>query len=80
MLYTYRIRIMDGKYFYEMVNSQLNMKDRKVYLSNLTEEQRVLYTRYNNKVRQDKFKANNENKEKYNKIRKVYIAEKRKEL
>ena len=33
MLYTYRIRIMDGKYFYEMVNSQLNMKDRKVYLS-----------------------------------------------
>ena len=25
----------------------------------------------------DKFKANNENKEKYNKIRKVYIAEKR---
>ena len=77
MLYTYRIKIMDGKYFYEMVNSQLNMKDRKVYLSNLTEEQRVLYTRYNNKVRQDKFKANNENKEKYNKIRKVYIAEKR---
>ena len=68
---------MDGKYLYDMVNSQLNMKDRKVYLSNLTEEQRILYTRYNNKVRQDKFKANNENKEKYNKIRKVYIAEKR---
>ena len=56
MLYTYRIRIMDGKYFYEIVNSQLNMKDRKVYLSNLTEEQRVLYTRYNNKVRQDNLK------------------------
>ena len=68
---------MDGKNLYDMVNSQLNMKDRKVYLSNLTEEQSVLYTRYNNKVRQDKFKANNENKEKYNKIRKVYIAEKR---
>ena len=45
---------MDGKYLYDMVNSQLNMKDRKVYLSNLTEEQRILYTRYNNKVRQDK--------------------------
>jgi hypothetical protein len=68
---------MDGNYFYETVNTQLNMKDRKVYLSNLTEEQRVLHTRYNNKVRQDKFKANNENKEKNNEIRKVYIAEKR---
>ncbi len=36
---------MDRNYFYEMVNTQLNMKDRKVYLSNLTEEQRVLHTR-----------------------------------
>lgn len=76
MLYTYRnnIIIMDGKYFYEMANSQLNMKDRKIFLSNLTEAQRLLYTRYNNKVRQDKFKANEENKEKYNKIRKEHIT------
>ena len=58
---------MDGKYYYDMVNSQLNMKDRKIYLSSSTEEQRKLYTRYNCKVRQDKFKANEENKEKYNK-------------
>ncbi len=29
-LYTYKTRIrMDGKYFYEMANSQLNMKDGK---------------------------------------------------
>ncbi len=76
MLYTYRIRIMDGQYFYEMANSQLNVKDIKVYLSHLTEEQRVLYTRYNNKVRRDKFKANDDNKDEYNKIRKVYISEK----
>ena len=64
---------MDGKYFYEMANSQLNMKDRKIYISSLTEAQKTLYTRYNNKVRQDKFKAKEENKEKYNKIRKEHI-------
>jgi hypothetical protein len=69
---------MDGKYFYDMANSQLNMKDRKSYLSTLTEEQRKLYTRYCNKVRQDKFKADEENKEKYNKIRKDHIEKLRK--
>jgi hypothetical protein len=80
MLYTYKkvYNKMDGKYFYEMVNSQLNMKDRKTYLSTLTEAQKTLYTRYNNKVRQEKFKANEENKEKYNKIRKEHITELRK--
>jgi len=69
---------MDGKYFYDMANSQLNMKDRKSYISTLTEEQRKLYTRYGNKVRQDKFKADEEKKEKYNKIRKDHIEKLRK--
>ena len=69
---------MDGKYFYDMANSQLNMKDRKSYLSTLTEEQKKLYTRYGNKVRQDKFKADEENKLKYNEKRKEHIAELRK--
>ncbi len=69
---------MNGEYIYNMANSQLNMTDRKKYLSTLTAEQRLLYTRYNNKVRQDKFKANDNNKEKYNKIRKEYITELRK--
>lgn len=69
---------MDGKYFYDMANAQLNMKDRKSYLSTLTEEQRKLYTRYGNKVRQDKFKADEENKERYNKIRKDHIENLRK--
>ena len=69
---------MDGKYYYDMVNSQLNMKDRKIYLSTLTEAQKTLYTRYNNKVRQDRFKANEENKEKYNKKRKEHIENLRK--
>jgi hypothetical protein len=69
---------MDGKYFYEMANDQLNMKDRKQYLSSLTEEQRKLYTRYGNKVRQDKFKANEENNKKYNEIRREHIEELRK--
>ncbi len=66
---------MDGKYLYEMANDQLNLKDRKQYLSTLTEEQRKLYTRYNNKVRQDKFKAKEENKERYNEIRNKHIKE-----
>ena len=77
MLYTYRKNItnMDGKYIYDMVNSQINVKDRRVYLSTLTQEQKILYTRYNNKVRQDKFKANEVNKTKYNDIRKEHIKE-----
>ena len=66
---------MDGKYIYDMVNSQINVKDRRVYLSTLTQEQKILYTRYNNKVRQDKFKANEVNKTKYNDIRKEHIKE-----
>ena len=44
---------MNGEYIYNMANDQLNMKDRKLYLSTLTAEQRKLYTRYNNKIRQD---------------------------
>jgi hypothetical protein len=69
---------MDGKYYYDMVNSHLNIKDRKIYLSTLTEAQKTLYTRYNNKVRQDKFKAKEENKIKYNDIRKEHIKDLRK--
>ncbi len=65
---------MDGKCFYDMENSQLNLKDRKIYLWTLTEAQKIFYTRYNNKVRQDKFKADEENKEKYNKIRNEHIS------
>ena len=70
---------MDGEQIYKMANSFTNMTDRKAYLSRLTEEQKKLYTKYNNKVRQDRFKANQVNKDKYNVIRKEYIAEKRKE-
>ena len=82
MLYTYRKNItnMDGKYIYEMVNSQLNVKDRRVYLSTLTQEQKQLYTRYNDKVRQDRFKENETNKLKYNEIRKEYIKTQREQF
>ena len=69
---------MNGAYFYEMANAQLNMKDRKIYLSTLTPEQRKDYDRYNLKVRQDKIKAKDENRLKYNEIRKDYITELRK--
>ena len=61
-----------------MVNSQLNMKDRKEYLSTLTAAQKILYTRYGNKARQDKFKANEENKKIYNEKRKEHIEKLRK--
>ena len=62
MSYTYRIKQMDGKYFYEMANSQLNNTDRRIYLASLTAEQKLLYTRYGNKVRQQKFNSDTENK------------------
>ena len=70
---------MDGKYFYEMANSQLNMTDRKLYLSTLTAEQRLLYTRYGAKLRQSKFNAKPEKREEYNEKRKDYKIVKRAE-
>jgi hypothetical protein len=50
---------MDRKYFYEMANSQLNMTDRKSYLSTQTAEQRLLY---GTKLRQSKFNSKPEKK------------------
>ena len=70
---------MDGKYFYEMANSQLNMTDRKLYLSTLTTEQRQLYTRYGAKLRQSKFNAKPDKREEYNKKRSDYKVVKRAE-
>ena len=68
---------MDGKYFYELMQDQLTNADKRVLLSTLTPEQKLLYTRYGNKIRQQKFNAKPEKKEEYNNKRKEYIAEQR---
>ncbi len=43
---------------YNQARSYTNITDRKLYLSSLSTDDKLLYTQYNSKVRQDKFKAN----------------------
>ena len=69
---------MDGEQLYFTL-SQMNLKDKKAMLATLTENQKLLYKRYSNKIRQQRFNEKPENKEKLNEHRKLYIAEKRKE-
>ena len=69
---------MNGEQLYFTL-SQMNIKDRKATLATLTENQKVLYKKYSNKMRQQRFNEKPENKEKLNEHRKIYIAEKRKE-
>ena len=69
---------MDGEQLYFTL-SQMNLKDKKATLATLTENQKLLYKRYSNKIRQQRFNEKPENKEKLNEHRKIYIAEKRKE-
>ena len=54
---------------YEAIQSKTNITERKKYIQTLTDEQKKAYTRYGNKMRQAKFNADPENKEKYNKVR-----------
>jgi hypothetical protein len=69
---------MNGKEIYDMVRSISNMTERKQYLAKFTEEQKKLYTRYGNSLRQKKFNENPDKKTEYNRLRKDYIAEQRK--
>ena len=74
---------MDGKYYYEQANDQLNLKDKKEYLGRLTPEQRKLYDKYYNKKRQEEHrkKVKQEDPEKHEEIKKMkaeYKAELRK--
>ena len=77
MLYTYKVR-MNGEQLYFTI-SQMTIGDRKIYLKTLTDNQRLLYTRYSNKMRQQKFNENKDNKDKYNEKRREYISTQRKE-
>ena len=67
-----------GYRYYQEANDQLNPQDKRIYLSTLNQEQRKFYNQYLTKLRQDKFKADEANKKKYNEIRKDHIAELRK--
>lgn len=69
---------MNGEQLYFTI-SQMTIGDRKIYLKTLTDNQRLLYTRYSNKMRQQKFNENPANKQKLNDHRKEYIATQRKE-
>ncbi len=75
MLYTYKVR-MNGEQLYFTI-SQMTIGDRKIYLKTLTDNQRLLYTRYSNKMRQQKFNENKDNKDKYNEKRREYISKQR---
>jgi len=67
---------MDGKQLYDTI-SQMNLKDKRVYLATLTENQKLLYKRYSGKLRQDRYNEKPENKAALNKHRKEYIAKER---
>jgi hypothetical protein len=49
------------------------LNDLKAYLQTLTKEQKRLFKRYENKERPDRLKVIDNNKEKYNEIRKEHI-------
>lgn len=69
---------MNGEQLYFTI-SQMNLKDKKVYLATLTDAQKLAYKRHSNKLRQQKFNEKPENKEALNAYRRKYIAEKRTE-
>ena len=64
---------MNGEQLYFTI-SQMTLQDKKIYLATLTEQQRMLYKRYGNKLRQQKYNEKPENKEKLNEHRRQYIA------
>lgn len=64
-----------GYRYYQEANDQLNAQDKRIYLSTLNQEQKKFYNQYLTKLRQDKFKADEANRKKYNDIRKDHIAE-----
>jgi hypothetical protein len=63
---------MNGKDIYEQYNL-LSLNAKKDFLKSLNDDERILLNRYRVKLRQDKFKENKDNVEKYNEIRKEHI-------
>lgn len=50
-----------------------SMAERKAYLRTLTEEEKIAYNRYRQKINAKKFNDKPENKKKYNEMRKNHI-------
>ena len=67
---------MDTTTIYNKIQQMTNITERKKFIQTLTEEEKKAYTRYGNKLRQAKFNADPENRERYNKVR----AEHKKEI
>jgi len=68
-----------GYRYYREANEQLNTQDKRIYLARLTQDEKKYYNQYLTKLRQDRFKANEANRTKYNEIRKKHIEDLRKE-
>jgi hypothetical protein len=69
---------VNGEQLYFTI-SQMTLQDKKIYLATLTEQQRTLYKKYGNKMRQQRYNEKPENKEKLNEHRRQYIAKQREE-
>lgn len=64
-----------GYRYYQEAQDQISSMDKRLYLQRLTQEEKKFYNQYLTKLRQDRFKANEENRIKYNDIRKTHIAD-----
>ena len=62
-----------GYRYYQEANDQLNAQDKRIYLARLSQDEKKYYNQYLTKLRQDRFKADEANKKKYNEIRKTHI-------
>ena len=67
-----------GYRYYQEANDQLNAQDKRIYLARLSQDEKKYYNQYLTKLRQDRFKADEANRKKYNEIRKKHIEELRK--
>jgi hypothetical protein len=67
---------MNGEQLYYTL-SNMDLKDKRAFLATLSDNDKLLYKRHSNKVRQQKFNEKPENKSALNAHRKEYIAKQR---
>ena len=67
---------MNGEQLYYTL-SNMDLKDKRAFLATLSDNDKLLYKRHSNKVRQQKYNEKPENKASLNAHRKEYIAKQR---
>jgi hypothetical protein len=67
---------MNGEQLYYTL-SNMDLKDKRAFLATLNDNDKLLYKRHSNKVRQQKYNEKPENKASLNAHRKEYIAKQR---